>query len=144
VAEHRIPARAHVKTGGIMGKPTLLVAAIAAAFYDARAPGRVPGGHGTSTAPDQSACPVYPRAPKRTCGVHRAAARRSGPPAPERGDLVVTGKPDLEWRDPAPEDSTDIQSIATLPDGERIGEVHQLVSPDEADDVSAVRLRPPN
>jgi len=67
----------------------------------------------------------------------RAAARRSGPPAPERGDLVVTGKPDLEWRDPAPEDSMDIQSIATLPDGERIGEVYQLVSPDEADDVSA-------
>jgi hypothetical protein len=27
----------------------------------------------------------------------------------------VTGKPDLEWRDPAPEDSMDIQSIATLP-----------------------------
>jgi hypothetical protein len=56
----------------------------------------------------------------------------------------VTGKPDLEWRDPAPEDSMDIRSIATLPDGERIGEVYQLVSPDEADGVSAARLRPPN
>ena len=56
----------------------------------------------------------------------------------------MTGKPDLEWSDPAPEDSMDIQSIATLPDGERIGEVYQLVSPDEADDVSAARPRPPS
>ena len=31
----------------------------------------------------------------------------------------------------------DIQPIATLPDGEWIGEVYRLVSPDEADDVSA-------
>jgi hypothetical protein len=56
----------------------------------------------------------------------------------------VTGKPDLGWRDPAPEDSMDIQSIATLRDGERIGEVCQLVSPDEANDVSAARPQPPS
>jgi len=94
-----------------MRKPTLLTAAIAAAFMGAGAPRRVPGRHSTSTEPDQSAYPVYPRAP------------------------------DLEWRDPAPEDSMDIQSIATLPDGERIGDVYQLVSPN---DVSAGRPRPPN
>ena len=56
----------------------------------------------------------------------------------------MTGEPDPEWRDPAPEDSMDIQSIATLSDAERIGEVYQLVSLGEADDVSAARLRPPN
>jgi hypothetical protein len=56
----------------------------------------------------------------------------------------VTRKPDLEWRDPAPEDSMGIRSIATLPDRERIGVVYQLVSPGEADDVSAARPRPPN
>jgi len=57
--------------------------------------------------------------------------------------IAVTGKPDLEWRDAAPEGSMDIQPIATLPCGERTGEVYQLVSPDEADDVSAARLMPP-
>jgi hypothetical protein len=84
---------------GIMRKPTLLIAAIGGDDNSAGAPGRVPGGHNASTA------------------------------RPERGELVVTGKPDLEWRDPAPEDSMDIQSIATLPGGERIGEVYQPSRP---------------